>query len=50
MPPKALSGIPIGVLTFSAAGVPNGTYFVRVRAVDGVGQGPASNETTIVVP
>jgi hypothetical protein len=46
-----LAVMPLGnVLTFSAAGVPQGTYFVRVRAFNVGGQGPPSNETTVVVP
>jgi predicted phage tail protein len=35
--------------TFSAGGVGNGTYFVRVRAVNSYGQSAASNEITLVV-
>jgi fibronectin type III domain protein len=35
--------------TFTATGLPNGTYFVRVRAANADGAGPASNEVTIVV-
>jgi hypothetical protein len=38
------------VLSFSAAKVPPGTYYVRVRAFNAAGQGPPSNECTIVVP
>jgi predicted phage tail protein len=38
------------VLSFSAAGVSRGTYFVRVRAFNAGGQGPPSNEATVVVP
>jgi hypothetical protein len=35
--------------TFSASGVPNGTYFVRIRASNAAGVGVASNEATLVV-
>jgi predicted phage tail protein len=35
--------------TFSAGGVGNGAYFVRVRAVNSNGQSGASNEITLVV-
>jgi hypothetical protein len=46
-----LAAIRIGnVLTFSAAGVPSGTYFVRVRAFNLTGSGPPSNEVAVVVP
>jgi predicted phage tail protein len=36
--------------TFTANGVPPGTYFVRVRGSNQAGQGLASNEVTVVVP
>jgi predicted phage tail protein len=46
-----LAAVPVGnVLSFSTAGVPPGTYFVRVRAFNAGGQGPPSNEATVVVP
>jgi hypothetical protein len=35
--------------TFSAAAVPTGTYYVRVRAANGAGVGPPSNEATVIV-
>jgi glucose/arabinose dehydrogenase len=34
----------------SFPGVPAGTYYVRTRAVNACGQGPASTERTVVVP
>jgi hypothetical protein len=33
-----------------AAPAPAGTYFVRVRAVNACGTGPASAETVVAVP
>ena len=35
--------------TFSTSGVPNGTYFVRARAMNSSGTSAASNEATLVV-
>ena len=35
--------------SFTATGVPTGTYFVRVRAMNGAGQGPPSNEVVVIV-
>lgn len=46
----------LGAITLGAAtdltvpGVPAGTYFVRLRAGNTAGPGPASNEITVVVP
>jgi hypothetical protein len=36
-------------VTFVVNGVPNGTYFVRVRATGALGTSPPSNEITVVV-
>jgi hypothetical protein len=36
--------------SFSAGGVAPGTYYVRVRAINGAGQGPPSSEVTVIVP
>ena len=35
--------------SFSTSGVPSGTYFVRVRALNAIGVGPPSNEVVVVV-
>jgi hypothetical protein len=46
-----LAIVPVGnVLALNAPGVPSGTYFVRVRASNAAGQGPPSNEVTVIVP
>lgn len=36
--------------TFVVPGVPPGTYYVRVRAVNALGASPVSNERTVIVP
>jgi hypothetical protein len=42
--------VPLGPQTSVAfAGIPPGRYFVRVRAVNGLGVGPVSEEVTVVV-
>ena len=45
-----LANLPTGnsATTFSTGGVPNGTYFVRVRASNGTGISPPSNEVVLV--
>ena len=46
-----VANIPTGstALSFSAGGVPDGTYYVRVRASNSIGISPPSNESTLVV-
>ena len=46
-----LATLPVGNTTsFTVAGVPPGTYYVRVRAFNSAGQGPPSSEATVIVP
>jgi hypothetical protein len=46
-----LGTVPLGpALTLSVPGVPAGTYIARLRGVNAVGPGGASNEVTVVVP
>jgi hypothetical protein len=45
-----LGTLPVSEAALTAAGVPAGTYFVRVRAVSAIGIGPASAEIQVVVP
>jgi glucose/arabinose dehydrogenase len=40
----------VTTLTFTLAGIPAGTYFVRVRATTACGPSGSSNEVTIAVP
>jgi hypothetical protein len=45
-----LATLPIGALTtMSFPGIPPGTYYVRIRAVNALGRGVASDEVTVVV-
>ena len=45
----ALTVIPVASTSLTVPGVPSGTYFVRVKAVNAEGAGPPSNEETVVV-
>lgn len=45
-----LGEAPVGGTMASFANVPPGTYYVRVRAINAAGIGPASAEVVIVVP
>jgi len=44
-----LARLSVGGNSFQALGVPPGTYYLRVRAVNRVGVGPASAEVIVVV-
>jgi predicted phage tail protein len=45
-----LATVPVGTTSFSAAGVPPGLYYIRVRAIGAGGVGPVSNELVVAVP
>jgi predicted phage tail protein len=45
-----LASVPIGGTALAANGVPPGTYFVRVRAMNPAGTGSASEELVVTVP
>ena len=42
--------IPVNGTSFAASGVGAGTYYLRIVAVNGAGVGPATAETSLVVP
>jgi large repetitive protein len=44
-----IATVPVASTSFSVPVVPNGTYFVRVRATSGAGTGPASVETSFSI-
>lgn len=45
-----LASVPVIGTSFVASGVPRGTYYVRVRAVNAAGSGPPTADVTVVVP
>src|SRR5262249_7403568 len=45
-----IASVPLNGTGFTATGVGNGTYFVRVVAVNAVGQSAASNEVVVTLP
>ena len=45
-----LATVPLSGASVSFAGVPSGTYLLRLVAVNGVGASPPSNQVTLVVP
>jgi hypothetical protein len=44
------AGLPVGAGFAFAAGAPNGTYFVRLRSVNGAGSSASSNEVVLGLP
>ena len=44
-----LATVPLSGTSFSAAAVPAGTYYIRVRALNSIGTGPASADVQLVV-
>ena len=44
-----IASLPVGLTSVSVPGVPNGTYFARVRSVNVEGVSPASNEIIVTV-
>jgi hypothetical protein len=46
----AVLDLPPNATTFASAGVPRGTYYVRIVAASGIGFSDLSNELTVVVP
>jgi len=46
----AIASVPIAQTSLIVPGVPNGVYYVRVRAINAEGPGPASNEAVAAVP
>jgi len=45
-----IASLPVGSTTAVSVPAPPGTYYVRVRALNGCGPGQASNEVTVQVP
>src|SRR5262245_5528783 len=45
-----IAALPIAQMSLVVPGVPNGVYYVRVRAMNAEGLGPASNEIIVAVP
>ena len=45
----AVGSVPVTPPSLTVANVPDGTYFIRVRAVNDVGVSPASNEVSVTV-
>ncbi|MEZ5419232.1 MAG: fibronectin type III domain-containing protein [Vicinamibacterales bacterium] len=44
-----LATVPVPGTSFTATGVPRGTYYIRVRGVNTIGTGPASADVQLVV-
>ena len=46
----AILTMPLSGTSVTFSGVPSGTYYLRLAAVNAAGTGPASNQITLVVP
>jgi predicted phage tail protein len=46
----AIASLPVAATTLTVSNVPNGVYYVRVRALSPAGMSGPSNETVVVVP
>ncbi len=49
-PGRIAARMPVGGPSTVASGIPSGTYYVRVAAVNAVGMGPVTPEIALVVP
>ncbi|HUU35556.1 MAG TPA: hypothetical protein VMW48_15930 [Vicinamibacterales bacterium] len=45
-----LGTVPVATTSLTAGGVPRGTFYLQVRAVNTAGTGPPSTSVALVVP